>query len=217
MAVEDQKDVEMHTITPVDRSPARSSEPGIQSIEERHEKLIEAADLSREEPIADAIIPLHIPQHTTAWPLITIINELDENIEPAIEYSNELRFHRYTAVPSSQYPGCPCEEGGGYKKNGTMRSTESTTIYECNNWCRCPGDCPNRVTQQPRSIPLIVERVCRNDVMAWAVKAQEFIPQGTYIDQYVGEVITTRIATKRSMKYTLVSLKAKMHASCCPY
>ncbi|KAG2176479.1 hypothetical protein INT43_005719 [Umbelopsis isabellina] len=203
MAVDDQKDVEMLTMPPLDRSPTRSSEPVYKTIEEALENPIESADLSHEQPMADEIIPLYITQHTTAWPLITVINELDENVEPAIEYSNELRFHKHTSVPSSQYPGCPCEEGGSYKKDGTMLSTMSSNIHECNSWCGCPGDCPNRVTQQPRSIPLMVERVCKDDVMAWAVKAQKFILEGTYIDQYVGEVITTRIATKRSMKYTL--------------
>lgn len=206
MTVDDQKDVEMLTVPSLDQSLARSQAPDKQPLEGPLEFPIENTESSHGEPKADETIPPYIPQHTTAWPLITVINNLDENVEPAIEYSNELQFHRHTAVPSSQYPGCPCEEGGSYKKDGTMLSKLSPSIYECNNWCGCPGDCPNRVTQQPRSIPLIVERVCKDDVMAWAVKVQEFIPEGTYIDQYVGEVITTRIATKRSMKYTLVSV-----------
>jgi hypothetical protein len=199
IVTDDLDDIEMPTVPTLDQSPARSPELANQLIEKSIEPI-------EEETAIEKIVPPYIPQHTTAWPLITIINDLDENVEPAIEYSNELRFHKQTAVPRSQYPGCPCEDNGSYNEGGTIRSIQSTSIYECNDWCGCSGNCPNRVTQQPRSIPLIVERVCQDDVMAWAVKAQQFIAEGTYIDQYMGEVITTRIATKRSMKYTLVSI-----------
>ncbi|KAI9286013.1 hypothetical protein BC943DRAFT_277131, partial [Umbelopsis sp. AD052] len=77
-------------------------------------------------------------------------------------------------------------------------------INECGPWCGCPIDCSNRVVQKKRSIPLILQRIKDYGEIRWAVKAQEMISKGTYIDQYCGEVVTSREAMKRAMGYSEV-------------
>lgn len=144
-----------------------------------------------------------------SWPLVTIRNDVDENIEPAVEYLDEFRFSKYCGIPISQYPGCPCMDGGNYDEQRRLSSskTQSTTlIYECNVWCGCPDDCLNRVAQKKRSIPLIVERINDNGKMQWVVKAQDLIVKGTFIDQYIGEVISPVEAMRRVRRYSEVKI-----------
>jgi hypothetical protein len=144
-----------------------------------------------------------------SWPLVTIRNDVDENIEPAVEYLDELRFSKYCGIPLSQYPGCPCVNGGNYDEQKRLNSskTQSTTlIYECNVWCGCPDDCLNRVAQKKRSIPLIVDRINDNGKMQWVVKAQDLIVKGTFIDQYIGEVISPVEAMRRVRRYSEVKI-----------
>jgi len=51
---------------------------------------------------------------------------------------------------------------------------------------------------------LILQRIKDYGKIRWAVKAQELIPKGTFIDQYFGEVVTAREAMKRAMEYSEV-------------
>lgn len=144
----------------------------------------------------------------SAWPLVTIKNDLDESIEPVIEYTDELKFSESCGIPLGQFSGCPCVQDACYDEHRRLKALqriEYGPILECSNWCGCSGDCNNRVVQKKRSIPLIVERVADdNDAYQWAVKAQNFIPTGTFIDQFTGEVITIDEAQQRRAEYSEV-------------
>jgi len=72
---------------------------------------------------------------------------------------------------------------------------DSGPIYECNVGCCCPSSCPNRVIQRGRQIPLIITRF--TDGKGWGVQAAEPIRKGTFIELYLGEVITSGEANWR--------------------
>lgn len=138
------------------------------------------------------------------WPLITIENDLDESVEPVIEYIDDLIFSKRSCLSLSPYEVCPCTGSSNYDGEQRLISPGLGFISECGSWCECPTDCFNRVSQKKRSIPLILQRIKDYGETRWAVKAQELIPKGTFIDQYLGEVVTAREAMKRAMKYSEV-------------
>ncbi|KAI8580361.1 hypothetical protein K450DRAFT_238155 [Umbelopsis ramanniana AG] len=136
------------------------------------------------------------------WPLITIENDLDESIEPVIEYVEDLILPEQAGLSLAKYEVCPCEEGSSYNNEKRLISSGVDFISECGPWCGCRTNCPNRVVQKKRSIPLILQRIKDYGEIRWAVKAQEVILKGTFIDQYCGEVVPAREAMKRAMAYS---------------
>lgn len=97
---------------------------------------------------------------------------------------------------------CPSMAGAvfGYTKTGKVRVVPGTPLYECNSKCSCPMDCWNRVIQRGRTMPLAI---FRTENRGWGVKAVERIQKGTFITEYVGEVITSEEAESRGKKYDL--------------
>lgn len=84
-----------------------------------------------------------------------------------------------------------------YDSDGLLLS-DTSVIYECNKKCCCSifnQPCKNRVIQLGRQVSLTIVRL--PDVRGWGVLANHDIPRGTFIDLYLGEVISTREATRR--------------------
>ena len=72
-------------------------------------------------------------------------------------------------------------------------------IYECNRRCACGPDCINRVVQNGRKHKLAIFRT--DNGCGWGVKAMERISAGSFVVEYVGEVITNEEAEERGKKY----------------
>jgi len=95
-------------------------------------------------------------------------------------------------------------QSGGivYDEHRRLRRPESAAwimpIYECNAACSCPPDCRNRVVQ--RGICKSIQ-VFKTRHKGWAVRALERIPIGSFVVEYVGEVITTEEAERRGIEY----------------
>ncbi|TAQ87109.1 hypothetical protein B7494_g4558 [Chlorociboria aeruginascens] len=68
-------------------------------------------------------------------------------------------------------------------------------IYECHNLCSCNKYCPNRVIERGRKVPLQIFRT--NDGRGWGVRSKVPIIKGQYVDNYVGEIITSQEANRR--------------------
>ncbi|XP_037044540.1 histone-lysine N-methyltransferase SUV39H2-like [Bradysia coprophila] len=88
------------------------------------------------------------------------------------------------------------ESSFAYNDRGSLKSKKSTTIFECNSKCKCASTCPNRVIQNGRKFQLVIFKTA--DDRGWGVKALEPIPQGKFIVEYVGEIITDREAQRRA-------------------
>lgn len=80
-----------------------------------------------------------------------------------------------------------------------VRVEPGTPIYECNKRCTCDMNCPNRVVQRGTSTQLCIFRT--DNGRGWGVKTLRAIKKGTFVAQYVGEVISSEEAEKRGKQY----------------
>ena len=72
-------------------------------------------------------------------------------------------------------------------------------IIECNSMCRCNVSmCHNRVVQHGISVRL---QVFRTWGMGWGVRALADIPKGSFVCEYVGELISDSEADTREDSY----------------
>ncbi|XP_008275253.1 histone-lysine N-methyltransferase EHMT1-like isoform X3 [Stegastes partitus] len=84
---------------------------------------------------------------------------------------------------------------------------EPPVLFECNHACSCWRTCRNRVVQNGLRARLQLFRTQR---MGWGVRAMQDIPQGTFICEYVGEIITDAEADKRENDSFLFTLDNKV-------
>ncbi|GIY06390.1 hypothetical protein CDAR_505911 [Caerostris darwini] len=68
------------------------------------------------------------------------------------------------------------------------------SIYECNKTCHCPKSCINRVVQKGLRIPLQLFRTLNR---GWGVRTLKFLTKGTFVCEYVGEVISENEISRR--------------------
>ncbi|KAK3738798.1 hypothetical protein RRG08_035678 [Elysia crispata] len=85
-----------------------------------------------------------------------------------------------------------------YKTNKRLRLDRGIPIYECNSRCKCGPDCLNRVVQNGRKVKICIFRTATK---GWGVKTLQPIKKGTFVIEYVGEVITNEEAEKRGKTY----------------
>ncbi|XP_033643083.1 histone-lysine N-methyltransferase EHMT2-like [Asterias rubens] len=71
---------------------------------------------------------------------------------------------------------------------------EPPLIFECGPGCRCLRTCRNRVVQNGIRCHL---QLFRTSQMGWGVRVTQDIPQGTFICEYAGELISDAEADKR--------------------
>ncbi|KAI1322470.1 SET domain-containing protein [Xylariaceae sp. FL0255] len=82
-------------------------------------------------------------------------------------------------------------------KAGHLRSkilTSRNPIYECHESCACGADCPNRVVERGRTVPL---QIFRTENRGWGVMCPVDMKKGQFVDTYIGEIITASEANRR--------------------
>ncbi|XP_070689889.1 histone-lysine N-methyltransferase EHMT1a isoform X2 [Pempheris klunzingeri] len=89
---------------------------------------------------------------------------------------------------------------------------EPPVLFECNHACSCWRTCRNRVVQNGLRARL---QLFRTQKMGWGVRAMQDIPQGTFICEYVGEIITDAEADKRESDSFLFTLDNKVGDAHC--
>ncbi|KAK9474678.1 SET domain-containing protein-containing protein [Dipodascopsis tothii] len=80
-----------------------------------------------------------------------------------------------------------------YTADGRLRYSGGP-VYECNAFCECDSSCTNRVVQHGRKLALDVFYTAAK---GWGLRARDRIPAGTFVDTYVGELITAAAAAGR--------------------
>lgn len=81
-----------------------------------------------------------------------------------------------------------------------VRVPPGIPIYECNKRCACDTlTCPNRVVQRGSDTQLCIFRT--NNDRGWGVRTLRAIKKGTFVIQYVGEVISNEEAERRGKQY----------------
>ncbi|XP_078422690.1 histone-lysine N-methyltransferase EHMT2-like isoform X2 [Cetorhinus maximus] len=97
-----------------------------------------------------------------------------------------------------------------YDKDGRLlqefNKIEPPLIFECNQACSCWRSCKNRVVQSGIKVRL---QLYRTEKMGWGVRALQDIPQGTFICEYVGEIISDAEADVREDDSYLFDLDNK--------
>ncbi|KAM3673119.1 histone-lysine N-methyltransferase SUV39H2 isoform 3-T4 [Ammospiza maritima maritima] len=96
---------------------------------------------------------------------------------------------------------CPKEAGFilAYNKRKKLKIQPGLPIYECNSYCRCGPDCPNRIVQKGTPYSLCIFRT--NNGRGWGVKTLQKIKTNSFVMEYVGEVITSEEAERRGQFY----------------
>ncbi|GFS21042.1 histone-lysine N-methyltransferase SUV39H2 [Elysia marginata] len=129
-------------------------------------------------------------------------------------FINERRAGPGVVIDKDPLVGCCCEdcyvdrksccavasgsEPPYYKTNKRLRLDRGVPIYECNSRCQCGPDCLNRVVQKGRKVKICIFRTATK---GWGVKALQPIKKGSFVIEYVGEVITNEEAEKRGKTY----------------
>ncbi|XP_058810065.1 histone-lysine N-methyltransferase SUV39H2-like isoform X2 [Phymastichus coffea] len=151
---------------------------------------------------------------TAGKPLIKVENVVDlERAPPEFLYIDDYLPGLNVIIPEEPPIGCECSTCDSKSKccyamcDGSFPYTSAcrirvppgTPIYECNKRCTCSEKCPNRVVQRGSQMKLCVFRT--NNGRGWGVKTSRIIKKGTFVIQYVGEVITNEEAERRGKKY----------------
>lgn len=90
--------------------------------------------------------------------------------------------------------GKPMQGRFPYDERGRIVLEEGYLVYECNSSCKCDATCHNRVLQKGVQVKL---EIFKTEKKGWAVRAGEAIARGTFVCEYVGEVLNDVEANKR--------------------
>ncbi|KAF8440119.1 hypothetical protein BGX38DRAFT_1206667 [Terfezia claveryi] len=153
-------------------------------------------------------------------PPVVLYNDVDDDPSPPVSFEFVPRYKifapsilEYMRLNDDFWAGCSCtggicgesclcmeENGMSYDKNGRLIWVDNdSAINECNGRCGCGIDCPNRVVQRGRKIPL---EIFKTEKKGWGLRCPQKIPKGTFIDTYPGELITLAEAYERAEKYS---------------
>ncbi|XP_064604960.1 histone-lysine N-methyltransferase SUV39H2-like [Liolophura sinensis] len=145
---------------------------------------------------------------------IVVENDVDlEGPPDNFEYINDYRAGEGIHIPQDPIMGCDCgtcnkkgpccpHNSGAefaYYRCKRVMVPQGTPIYECNKRCKCDDNCANRVVQQGRKCKVSIFRT--NNGRGWGVKTLQKMKKGTFVMEYVGEVITSEEAERRGKIY----------------
>ena len=151
-------------------------------------------------------------------PPIRVINEIDDvGLPKDFIYIDECIYSEGIPVQDKDFligcqcftcdtsDFCMCAENNNegilpYTPDGLLANfSRKSAIFECNDRCFCGPSCQSRVVQKGRKIQMDIVRM--SEGKGWGAVSREFIPKGSFVAQYTGEIITNIEATKRTKKY----------------
>jgi len=77
-----------------------------------------------------------------------------------------------------------CRIANGFSKK-LASDMESSLIYECGPFCKCSSACTNGLTKNGIQFQL---EIFMTDLKGWGVKTRSFVPSGSFVCEYIGEV-----------------------------
>ncbi|KAG2467525.1 SETMR methyltransferase, partial [Polypterus senegalus] len=111
---------------------------------------------------------------------------------------SEITFPGCDCLSSScQLDSCLCLQRHGSAYTDDLRLTSSATrqeagfskpLFECNIMCKCGDSCKNRVVQ--RGLAYRFE-VFETELKGCGLRTLELIPQGSFVCEYAGEVLSS--------------------------
>lgn len=142
------------------------------------------------DPKTCACYKLHERLAPNPWRYVTKTNEEQQDYIADSDFGGKFAYKDGRLVPE-------------------VVSYHGTPIWECNSSCGCTEDCPNRVVQKGRTIPMDLRR-SRNK--GWTVhfnnkegKAKRPIKAGTFVTVYAGELVDWSESEQRNQEYEKTS------------
>ncbi|KAJ9070205.1 hypothetical protein DSO57_1010899 [Entomophthora muscae] len=154
-------------------------------------------------------------------PVVSVYNDIDKSGPPEnFTAINQNVFREGVIQPAGQAVGCTCNRDcrlkpestscscnhlqqtkslyPTYSGKGLLKFKTNNVIYECNSKCACPPSCTNRTVQNGRQVKI---QIFKTEDKGWGVRALQKIKKGSFIMEYVGEVITSDEAERRGVLY----------------
>lgn len=140
------------------------------------------------------------------WLFFIVLQYSPDNVQgPGCSIDpTEVNLPGCSCQSHSCLPGsCPCLQtyGQAYDTSGKLLNlirtdSYSSPVFECNALCSCSDACSNRVVQ--RGLRLKLE-VFSTKNKGWGVRTLGMIPNGTFVCEYAGEVISFAEASRRQL------------------
>ncbi|CAL1401719.1 unnamed protein product [Linum trigynum] len=137
---------------------------------------------------------------------ICAVNTIDDEKPPAFKYITRMIYPKNLTPPS----GCNCRNGctesGScscvaknddhipYNHNGAIVEAKDL-VYECGPSCKCPPSCFNRASQHGIKFQL---EIFKTHSRGWGVRSLNSISSGSFICEYVGELLEDNEAERRT-------------------
>lgn len=118
------------------------------------------------------------------------------------EDNNSNNNNRSSRPRRKRFPYYSSGTKAGMLRGRILESREP--LYECHQGCNCSLQCPNRVVERGRTVPL---QIFRTEDRGWGVRCPVDIKKGQFVDRYLGEVITSEEANRRRGESTIASKK----------
>ncbi|XP_020540832.1 histone-lysine N-methyltransferase, H3 lysine-9 specific SUVH5 [Jatropha curcas] len=138
---------------------------------------------------------------------IAVVNEIDEQRPSLFTYISKVTYpqSKNRSILSgcnctsqcSDYIDCSCKVKNGQEfpyDNRRHLIKEKPYVYECGNSCKCSDSCINRVSQLGIQFQL---EVFKTKSKGWGVRSRSYIPSGSFVCEYVGEILSSKEAEQR--------------------
>ncbi|KAL4638685.1 hypothetical protein ACB092_03G163700 [Castanea dentata] len=141
---------------------------------------------------------------------IRVVNAKDYERPPFFHYITNIIYPKFYKLFTPI--GCDCTDGcldsnkcfcairnGGeisYDSKGRIVKKKSL-VYECGPSCKCSSSCMNRVSQLDGRFKL---EIFKTELKGWGVRTLSYIPSGSFICEYIGEILHDEEAKRRINK-----------------
>nr|GMD64755.1 histone-lysine N-methyltransferase, H3 lysine-9 specific SUVH6-like [Ipomoea batatas] len=161
----------------------------------------------REGGVNNRVVVDDVSQGKEKFP-IPAVNDIDDEKPPPFTYITKMIYPCWFHCPSPT--GCNCKNGCSdskpcscthrngceipFNNRGSILKAKPI-IYECGPSCKCPPSCHNRVSQNGPKYQL---EVFKTKSRGWGVRSRDYISSGSFISEYLGELLDEKEAEKRT-------------------
>ncbi|KAF8796616.1 Histone-lysine N-methyltransferase EHMT1 like protein [Argiope bruennichi] len=159
---------------------------------------------------------LHIAARKDNWACVKLLLARNASLD-CINKDGETPITKCYCKDNCSSSDCTCTRISKcwYDMNGCLLHDfdmyDPPTLYECHKTCHCPKTCINRVVQKGLRYPLQLFRTLNR---GWGVRALKDLARGTFVCEYVGEVISDDEINQRTDDTYLFDLDSKTGDNC---
>ena len=163
----------------------------------------ETNDISTQAPLVNGSHE-SAPATTAVDPLTALPNGASHPAQPeqeqvaSSEPPTEAATNGSHAPPNPSTASSPSASSPPYAhlpySPSVLKLHEVNYLCECSDECGCPSSCPNRWTQQGVRVRL---QVYKTREKGWACRAMQSIKAGTFVAEYVGELLNEAESARR--------------------